>query len=485
MHLFKKTYYGRDGKSHKSSKWYCEFKDHCQVVRRLPLFRDKAASEEFSRRLEQLVALKVAGAEPSQSLSLWIAGINGDLQTKVADFGLLDRARLAGCQALAEHLEAYKADLEAQGSSAKHVQVSYSRAKTIIDACRFRYRQDVHADVIMDHLRKLVKTGEISAKTHNYYLRDTKAFFRWMVRKKLSHENPLAEQKGIGKKALKQDQQRRLMEHNPLSRVRRAVSLEELRKLIRKTSESTEVRFGATGFERALIYRLAVETGLRASEIGALTCACLRLKDRQPSVTFSGADSKNANDVNLPLRADTVELLRKHLENKLPTAKAFNIPPSYDTAEMLRADLEAAGIEYRDEAGLVADFHALRHTFITNLAHSGVHPKVAMDLARHSDINLTMSRYSHTVLEQRAEAIGKLPEVSSAKDAVATGTLGVEDALSGGVVGGQNADFDRRVKTSVDDLPYEIAVAGVAEWQTQWIQNPRIQQRKQLGRMSL
>ena len=63
---------------------------------------------------------------------------------------------------------------------------------------------------------------------------------------------------------------------------------------------------------------------------------------------------------------------------------------------MIRRDLDEAGIPYRDDAGRVADFHSLRHTFITNLARGGVHPKVAQALARHSTITLTMDRYSHT-----------------------------------------------------------------------------------------
>ena len=36
---------------------------------------------------------------------------------------------------------------------------------------------------------------------------------------------------------------------------------------------------------------------------------------------------------------------------------------------MLQADLKAAKIEYQDADGLFADFHALRHTCISNLAH--------------------------------------------------------------------------------------------------------------------
>ncbi len=53
-------------------------------------------------------------------------------------------------------------------------------------------------------------------------------------------------------------------------------------------------------------------------------------------------------------------------------------------------------------AGLVADFHALRHTFITRLARSGVSPQMAQSLVRHSDINLTMSRYTHVGLHDQA-----------------------------------------------------------------------------------
>jgi len=57
---------------------------------------------------------------------------------------------------------------------------------------------------------------------------------------------------------------------------------------------------------------------------------------------------------------------------------------------MLRKDLQAAGIPYRDASDRVADFHTLRHTFITRLARSGVVPAVAKSLARHSGPTLTM-----------------------------------------------------------------------------------------------
>ena len=81
------------------------------------------------------------------------------------------------------------------------------------------------------------------------------------------------------------------------------------------------------------------------------------------------------------------------------------------TARTLWADLKQAGIPYRDEDGRVADFHALRHTFITNLARGGVHPKIAQALARHSTTTLTMDRYTHTVIGEQAEALRVRPDL--------------------------------------------------------------------------
>ena len=68
------------------------------------------------------------------------------------------------------------------------------------------------------------------------------------------------------------------------------------------------------------------------------------------------------------------------------------------------------GVPYQDEDGLFADFHANRHTFISNLGKAGVSPKVAQTLARHSDINLTMNVYTHVTPQDQREASAKVSE---------------------------------------------------------------------------
>ncbi|WP_074315135.1 hypothetical protein [Singulisphaera sp. GP187] len=75
---------------------------------------------------------------------------------------------------------------------------------------------------------------------------------------------------------------------------------------------------------------------------------------------------------------------------------------------MVQHDMKAAGIP--DEVnGRFADFHALRKTFVTDLARSGVMSKVA--LARYSDINLTLGVYTGLEKEDLHEAIGRLDAI--------------------------------------------------------------------------
>ncbi len=100
------------------------------------------------------------------------------------------------------------------------------------------------------------------------------------------------------------------------------------------------------------------------------------------------------------------------------------MPHNSNFADMLRADLLAAGINPDDLGSGKVDFHSLRHTFGTMLAASGVHPKTAQELMRHSDINLTMSRYTHALRGQTAKAVESLPDFTILADQrqKATGT---------------------------------------------------------------
>ena len=83
---------------------------------------------------------------------------------------------------------------------------------------------------------------------------------------------------------------------------------------------------------------------------------------------------------------------------------------------MTETDLAAAGVPFKDERNRYADFHSLRHTYITNIGRLPVSLKTHQELARHSQPGLTM-RYTHTQLEDKVRALEALPGVNVAEDA--------------------------------------------------------------------
>jgi hypothetical protein len=79
------------------------------------------------------------------------------------------------------------------------------------------------------------------------------------------------------------------------------------------------------------------------------------------------------------------------------------------TAVELQRRLKSDFLCYCDHDGLFADFHSMRHMFITSLERAGVRPKMAQTLARHSDIRLTLGVYTHVELDDQTAAIAALP----------------------------------------------------------------------------
>ena len=164
----------------------------------------------------------------------------------------------------------------------------------------------------------------------------------------------------------------------------------------------------------------------------------------------------------LPLRRDFAGRIKAWIDGKSGHSRTEPLFQVTDkrTAEMVKKDLEAARVQwineagydqleqrrrekssflaYIDENGHYADFHALRKTFITNLSRAGVSPKTAQLLARHSDTNLTMNTYTMLgVMDQAAavEALPALPAPAGHNNEVrmrATGTDGQSVHENGG-----------------------------------------------------
>jgi len=76
----------------------------------------------------------------------------------------------------------------------------------------------------------------------------------------------------------------------------------------------------------------------------------------------------------------------------------------------------------------MADFHALRHTYISRLVRSGANVKVAQELARHSTPTLTLGRYAQVQLVDQTRALDALPAIGSVgREHEAVRATGTED----------------------------------------------------------
>ena len=326
--------------------------------------------------------------------------------------------------------------MKAKGNTQKHAEEQARRVVVVLDGCGCMFWPDLSASkaqaLIADMRAGNADKKGASARTANAYLQTCKQFCGWMVKDDRAPTNPLAH----------------LERYNAQTDVRvrrRALTLDECRLLVETVERSTE-RFGMSGLERAMLYRVAIGTGLRVSELRSLKTENFDLDANTPTVTLEACYSKHRRRDVQPIARPLVGDLRAFLAHKDPECPLFS-PHSDKTADMLRADLAEAGISAEDSAGGKVDFHALRHTFITLGAQWGIAPKSLMDLARHSDINLTMRVYSHTIVADRAKALEAIPDLKGDGKQVqrATGTYD-QVSVSPPFPGQNDKQNDKRIR---------------------------------------
>jgi len=313
---------------------------------------------------------------------------------------------------LAEHLDAYEAYLKAQNDSPAHVFQTKNRISRILAGCTFQTIGDVDQTKLEMWLANQRATQKwFSIRTSNYYGRDFKSFLRWLVESGRMENNPLR-------------RLRPLNAETDDSLERRALSEDEFALLVAAADEGPEFR-KISGPDRAMLYLVAANTGLRASGLASLTT--VSLLDSGVVQVRAGHSKRRRND-RQPLRADLLALLTewargregrlwpgtwhkkaaKMLRRDLAAARAAWIKQAESAPEAKRRE-QSDFLSERNKQGQVFDFHALRHQFISNLARSGVPAKVAQELARHSTITLTLDRYSHLLGSDVSDALKQLP----------------------------------------------------------------------------
>jgi integrase len=384
----------RGGKGNRGGFWYVAWTDH-NGIRSSKCTRttDKATAERIGARLEDEAAKRREGL------------IDPQLE------GFVREAR----RPMAELLAEYKAKLEAGGRTVKHVKYAVEFVKSVATFASFSTVGDMTTEGVNLYARHLLDEGR-AARTIQAHLNAAKGFTRWLVECGKLPRDPLASVKKPNPNCDRRRRRRMLLNHEWPHLEAAAIGGPE--------------RNGMTGAERALLYRVAIQTGLRANELRSLTRASAVVDAPRPYIRVSAADTKNSKAAQQFIDRPLGEALRAHVQGKTPAAELFGLPHESTLARMLREDLEAARGEWlkaaKDDAeertrreqsdfltaenheGQYLDFHSLRHTCGAWLAQSGAHPKTVQVVMRHSSITLTMDTYGHLLPGAEAEAADRL-----------------------------------------------------------------------------
>jgi integrase len=330
----------------------------------------------------------------------------------------------ASKQTVREAFYDYRTALIAKGTGIIHIDNTESKVLAIIKATNFHVIADISADKVNRFIAKMKEEGR-SPRTIGAYIQAIKGFTRWLTRHGKLSFDPLIT---LSKPSTETD--RRI--------VRRYLSHEEWQWLDAITRQRG-IRFGMSGTERALLYSLAIQTGLRSCEIRSLTRGKLHLTSNPPFVMADAGSTKNKRTARQYIQPELARELQSLVGTKLRGALVFHLPHACTMPDMLREDLEAARQAWLDtkkdpQARLEADasdflqsvdsdneridFHSLRHTCATWLIHAGADVKTIQSVMRHADIKLTLDRYGHLFPGSEADAVARLRSAFCANEAL-------------------------------------------------------------------
>jgi len=389
-----------------SAKWHIKYVDADGIERRVAAYKDKTASQQLAAKLEK--------------------------ESELARAGVVDKYKEHRQRPLSEHLQEFRDSLINKGTTEKQANQVYNRTVSVFNTCRFVFLSDVQASKVQAYLANRRRDG-LGIRSSNFYLQAVKQFLNWMVADNRTAENPLAYLKGQNAK-------------KDIRHERRALTADETDSLLTATLKGQK-HHNLTGKERYMLYTLALSTGFRATELHSLTWRSFDLSGPGPSVTVLAGYAKNGKEATLPLRKDITRLFKQWFDDN-GFSQNGRVFPKFNKSKgavMLRADLEAAGIPYEDEVGRFADFHSLRHSFISNVGKSGATVKEAQTLARHSTSALTLDVYTHIGLYDERRAVEKMPQLHNTS--------------------GKDTEKNRAValKTGTDNKPVEAAQNGKKE----------------------
>ena len=394
--------------------WHISFEDKHDIKRQLKAYTNQRATQDLADKIQDLLDGRQPDAE-------WIEKLRPAIRNELIRFGLIDAERAAIGKPLSEHIEEFKEHLTKKERNPKHIKEVTGTLNRVFRDCDFATWTDISAAKLKDYLDGLRDGGNgISKRRYNGLLGTAKFFCRWMVKQQKATSSPIEFLEGMDNQQTDSRHPRRVLELNDFRRFLEAALM-------------GPKKYGLTGYERSLLYRFSVETGLRSVDIRRLRVRDFDFPERK--FTVKASRTKNKSDATVYLKPATSAELQQYCRNKLPNAPVFYVTDK--TSNMVRADLANTAVKDSNgneilpaipyvENGEFFDFHSLRHQCASLLAMNPDTPEAVRQQAmRHKTPEMTR-HYSHAFEDQQREAINALPDLTQpsaeSQAAVKTGT---------------------------------------------------------------
>lgn len=412
--------------------------------RSLRVGRYKPQAEIIAARIDRLIGSIKAQEPVPADVAAWLATLPASMPAwwkKFAEWKMIPESQLARLTPLEECIRSFGDSFGTSPDQVNRAGYVLRRLHTVFRLGNIASLPDIQPSAVERALALMSKDGwgpnrkAAAPHTLRVHSQAVGQFCRWAVREKMLATFPL-----IGLNEIR---------GGTLTK-RRALTHDEQRWLLAVTASRGPFIASNTSIpaaDRVMLYRTVIETGLRGAELDRLKVGAFALDSKPPMLLISEAGTKNRRAAAIPLRASFAAKLRTYLRFKTAESPAFSMPVKYDRADMLRADLAAARsawidaatgsddrearqrsyfLRSEDERGSVVDFHALRHTAISNRAKAGESLAAVSKFARHSQLDLTLRVYIDLGLTENPGEIIPLPDFDAweSQALAATGTDG-------------------------------------------------------------
>ncbi len=372
---------GPDRVAVRSGVWYAQYTDESGKQKRVSTgCRDKAAANKMLVKLENEVTQIRTGVLSRRDIDSSYAK-NEPIKKHLDDFYISQKAKGVGEQQIKDD-ESMLPRLFQEAGIETLAEITKSRLDLWIVGCL--------EGRIFDPKKKRIR----GARTINSYMDRLRVFCRWCVDEKRLHSDPTAKIKDQNEDVDKRKD-------------RRSLTTQEIDKLIEAAKVRKRQKNGKlTGDEVEMIYRTALGTGLRSTELASL--CVYQIEPERYRISLRAAGTKNKKGVFQPLTPDLADRLASWIMGKSPTDPVFR-HDKHSLMSSFKRDCQAAGIERLGADGRSVDVHSLRRTFGTMLARAGVPLTTTQRLMRHSTPELTAKLYIDVEPIDMMEAIAKLP----------------------------------------------------------------------------